>query len=126
MKKFEFRAFMRRSEDFPENFSIGLAFLPKDGTGELILLRCNGPHGGFNDAFDSEHPHFDFHVHRATSAMIEAGLRAEKSATVNREFASYEEALRYFVRSANVTNATAYFDGMAQGKLVFLEEDPNP
>jgi hypothetical protein len=24
--KFEFRAFMRRSEDFPENFSIGLAF----------------------------------------------------------------------------------------------------
>ena len=58
--------------------------------------------------------------------MIEAGLRAEKSATVNREFASYEEALRYFVRSANVTNATAYFDGMAQGKLAFLEEDPNP
>src|SRR5580658_6766855 len=40
-EKFEFRAFMRRSEDFPENFSIGLAFLPKDGTGELIFIRCN-------------------------------------------------------------------------------------
>jgi hypothetical protein len=38
----EFRAFLRRSEDLPENFSIGLVFLPKDGTGEVPLLRCNG------------------------------------------------------------------------------------
>ena len=60
----EFRAFMRRSEDLPENFSIGLVFLPQDGTGEVTLLRCNGPHGAFNDSFDPAHPHSDFHVHR--------------------------------------------------------------
>lgn len=32
----EFRVFMRRNEDLPENFSIGLAFVPKDGTGEIV------------------------------------------------------------------------------------------
>ena len=125
-QKCEFRAFMRRSEDFPENFSIGLAFLPKDGTGELVLLRCNGPHGAFNDAFDPDHPHFDFHVHRASAAMIDTGLRAEKSATVNRDFASYEEALQYFVRSANITEATVHFGNIAQGKLLLVEEEPKP
>lgn len=116
-EKYEFRVFIRRNEDFPENFSIGLAFLPKDGTGELILLRCNGPHGAFNDHFDPEHPHFDFHVHRASASMIEAGLRAEKFGEVNRDFASYEEALQYFVRNANITDARTYFGDTAQGKL---------
>jgi hypothetical protein len=52
--KLEFRVFMRRSEDLPENFSIGLVFLAKDGSGELVLLRCNGPHGGYNDSFDPD------------------------------------------------------------------------
>jgi hypothetical protein len=46
--KLEFRAFMRRNEDLPEKFSIGLAFLAKDGSGEVVLLRCSGPHGGYN------------------------------------------------------------------------------
>ena len=55
--KLEFRVFMRRNEDLPENFSIGLAFLAKDGSGEVVLLRCNGPHGGYNDSFDPDHPH---------------------------------------------------------------------
>ncbi len=90
----EFRAFIRRSEDLPENFSIGMAFLPRDGTGEIVLLRCNGPHGGYN--------------------------------AVNRDFASYEEALQYFLRTANVTDARTYFADIAQGRLSFAEEEPNP
>jgi hypothetical protein len=71
--KLEFRVFMRRNEDLPENFSIGLVFLAKDGSGEVVLLRCNGPHGGYNDSFDPGHPHWDYHVHRASAEMIEAG-----------------------------------------------------
>lgn len=123
--KLEFRAFMRRSEDLPENFSVGLAFMPKDGTGEILLLRCNGPHGGYNDSFDPEHPHWDYHVHRASAAMIEAGFRAEKAAMMNREFASYEEALQYFLRVTNVTDASTYFADIAQGKLPFSQEEPS-
>lgn len=44
----EFRVFFRRSEDFVEAFSVGLCYDPKDGSGEITLLRCNGPHGGSN------------------------------------------------------------------------------
>ncbi len=122
--KLEFRVFMRRNEDLPENFSIGLAYLPKDGTGEVILLRCNGPHGGFNDSFDPGHSHWDYHVHRASAKMIEAGLRPEKTATINTDFASYEEALSYFLRATNITGAGDYFADVAQRRLPFPDEEP--
>lgn len=124
--KLEFRVFMRRSEDLPENFSIGLAFLPKDGSAEVVLLRCNGPHGGYNDSFDPEHPHWDFHVHRASAEMLEAGQRPEKAASMNRDFASYEEALQYFLRTTNVTDAWTYLTDVAQGILPFAEQEPIP
>ncbi|MGO9256351.1 MAG: hypothetical protein ACLQU1_08640 [Bryobacteraceae bacterium] len=122
--KLEFRVFMRRSEDLPENFSIGLAFLAKDGSGEVVLLRCNGPHGGYNDSFDPEHPHWDYHVHRASAEMIDAGQRPEKVATINRDFASYEEAVQYFLRATDITDARTYFAELAQGTLPFPNEEP--
>ncbi len=115
---------MRRSEDLPENFSIGLVFLPMDGSGELMLLRCNGPHGEYNDNFDPAHPHWDFHVHRGSAEMIDAGLRPEKAATKSKDFASYEEALQYFLRETNITNARMYFADPAQGLLAFRFEEP--
>lgn len=118
----EFRVFLRRSEDFPESFSIGLAFVPKDGTGEVVLLRCNGPHGGYNDSFDPAHPHWEHHVHQATAAMIEAGLRPEKAATVSRDFASFEEAVQYFLRVTNVQDGMSYFPQIMQRAFPFAEE----
>lgn len=122
----DFRVFMRRNVDLPENFSVGLAYLPKDGTGEVPLLRCNGPHGGYNAAFDAAHPHWDFHVHRASAEMIEAGQRPEKAAEVNKDFASYEEAVQYFLRTTNVTDARTYFADIAQGTFPFAEQEPMP
>lgn len=122
--KLEFRVFMRRSEDLPENFSVGLAFLAKDGSGELVLLRCNGPHGGYNESFDPDHPHWDYHVHRASAEMIDAGLRPERTATINRDFASYEEAVQYFLGATNITDARTYFADLAQGILPFPTEEP--
>lgn len=98
----EFRVFMRQSEDFPENFSIGLTFYPRDQRGEVTPLRCNGPHGDFNSAFDPQHPHSDFHVHRATETAIEQGLRAERVAEATRAYGSYEEAVRFFIREINL------------------------
>jgi len=118
----EFRVFLRRSEDLPENFSIGLAFLPKDGSGEVVLLRCNGPHGSYNDAFDPEHQHWDFHVHQATVDMMEAGLRPEKSASASGEFGSFEEALQYFLRVTNIREGLTYFPKMMQRAFRFEEE----
>jgi elongation factor P hydroxylase len=80
---------------------------------------CNGPHDGFNDSFDPDHPHWDYHVHRASAEMIEAGLRPERAATINRE-----EAAQYFLRAPNITDARTYFADPAQGMLPFSTEEP--
>jgi hypothetical protein len=108
-----FHVFMRQSEDFQENFSIGLRYDPKDGTGDITLIRCNGPHGAYNGNADPSHPHWDFHVHRASPEAIANGFRAEKYAEKTLEFASLEEALRYFLRETNVDpgDVETYFPG---------------
>jgi len=106
--KLEFRAFMRRSEDLPENFSVGLAFLRRMARAKSCLLRCNGPHGNTTIPSTPEHPHWNFHVHRASADLIDAGQRPEKAATVNRDFASYEEAVQYFLRTTNSPRSAAF------------------
>jgi hypothetical protein len=121
----EFRVFMRKNDKFPENFSIGLVYLPRDGSGEIPLLRCNGPHGGYNAAFDPSHPHHAPHVHTTTEEMIASGNRPESSADVCEEYASYEEALQYFLRTVNVANAMQHFSDIAQGTFRFEQEEPN-
>jgi hypothetical protein len=121
----DFRVFMRKSEEFPENFSIGLAYLPKDGNGEIVLLRCNGPHGEFNATLDASHPHYSFHVHQATEETIASGERPESHAESCAEFASYEEALQYFIRTVNIDDAAEYFPDLAQGHFRF-EQDEHP
>lgn len=35
-----FLVFMRKNDDFPENFSIGLKYNAGDGRGEITLIRC--------------------------------------------------------------------------------------
>lgn len=50
--------------------------------------------------------------------------RPEKAATVNRDFAAYEEALQYFPRTTSVADARTHFADIAQGTLPFAEEEP--
>ena len=118
----EFAAFFRRSEDFPENFSIGISYDPKDGSGEIILLRCNGQHGVFNGTFDPRHPHWGYHIHRASEAALVAGFKAEKYAEHTSAYASYEEAVQHFLTLINldVAERSKYFpDKTAQTILPF-------
>ena len=119
----EFRVFVRMHDEFNENFSIGLVHLPKDGSGELVLLRCNGPHGEYNASFDPQHPHAEFHVHRASENALRAGFRPEKWADRTENFASYKEALSYFLREVNITDAGAYFPDARQTSLAFEEQE---
>ena len=71
-----------------------------------------------------QHPHWDYHVHRASAEMIEAGLRPERTATINRDFASYKEGGTVFPAAANITDARTYFADLAQGILPFANEEP--
>lgn len=102
--KGSFAVFVRQNIDFPENFSVGLVFSANDGRPEIKLLRCNGKHGEFNrnSGSDPSHPHWDFHIHRATEEALDSGCTAEKNATATTEFASLEEAVQYFVKAVNL------------------------
>lgn len=121
----DFRVFMRVHDLFNENFSIGLVHLPKDGSGEVVLLRCNGPHGEYNDRFDPGHPHAEFHVHRATEEAIRAGFRPEKRADRTVHFASYSEALSWFLQEVNIVDAAIHFPENRQVSLPFEDREPN-
>jgi hypothetical protein len=57
--------------------------------------------------------------------MIASGARPESYAETCAEFASYEEALQYFIRTVNIENAAEYFPDVAQGRFRFEQED-NP
>ncbi len=118
----EFAAFLRRSDDFPENFSIGLLYDPKDGSGELTLLRCNGQHGIFSGTFDPKHPHWGYHIHRASEAAISAGLKPEKDAISTTDYACFEEAVQVFVKLINLDSVEAkkhFPDRAARSSLPF-------
>lgn len=83
------------------------------------LQRRNGPHGEYNDRFDPMHPHAEYHVHLASEEAIRSGLRAENRAAKTEEFASYREALAYFLRATNILNAAEYFPDDRQVPLPF-------
>ncbi len=104
-----FHAFFRQSEEFPEDFSVGLDYLPRDGSGSVCLVRCNGPHGEHVNSIDDPSPHHDFHIHFARQENIEAGLRAEKYAENTKEFGTFQDAIRYFLQYCNIEDAERYF-----------------
>jgi hypothetical protein len=116
-----FAMFLRKSDDFPENFSVGLTYVANDGRSSIQLFRCNGKHGVFNNDSDPEHPHWDYHIHRASEQAIEAGFKSEKYAEKTTAFASYEEALQYFVKAINLNakDSSRHFPATTQADLQF-------
>lgn len=113
--KHAFRAYMRQSRPFPENFSIGLEYRPNDEPASFCLIRCNGMHGGHK-----VHPHhLNCHVHRSKAEDVNAGLRLERHIEVSGQYAAYRDALRYFLLDTNVQSSdlSTHFPGIAQPDL---------
>jgi hypothetical protein len=113
----DFSVFMRINEDFEENFSIGLDYLPRDDRGKLCMIRCNGPHGLFLGGPDAQKHHLRYHIHRAKSENRNAGLRGERGAEVTEAYASYKDALMFFLKEIRVINAVDYFPDFLQPTL---------
>jgi hypothetical protein len=113
----EFSVFMRINEDFNENFSIGLNYSPRDERGTLCLLRCNGPHGDFVGGPPTFESHFRYHVHRPKAENMESGLRVESGGEPTEGYASYKDALAFFLKEVNVINASEYFPELTQPML---------
>jgi hypothetical protein len=116
-----FSVFIRINESFPENFSIGLVFHPRDEPGSFCLLRCNGPHGEFiGNALTPDH-HFHCHIHKAKAENMSDGARPERGGEATDHYASFKEALRYFLDTTNVLCAEDYFPSSYQTTLFEME-----
>jgi len=117
-----FRAFIRQSEEFPENFSVGLVYQPGENPGSFQLIRFNGQHGG-----ERIHPHHAvFHVHRSKAEDINAGILEPRQIEEAGAFASFREALAHFCRLIKLESPDNYFPGISQHLLSFPEGEAQP
>ncbi len=113
----KFYAFIRQSEMFAEDFSIGLTYESSE-TDKLILLRCNGPHA-FHDQADTPNWHATFHLHLARIENIESGYRAERGGLITKDYASYESALMFFLKKANIAWGDDDFPELSKQQRMF-------
>jgi hypothetical protein len=119
----EFSVFIRVNEKFQENFSIGLTYQPSDEPRTICLLRCNGRHGEHINNPEAEmHPHFGYHVHVAQADLMNMGELPERFAELTSEYASYEEALVYFIGRVNIFEAHTYFSNLPQLLPLFSQK----
>ena len=95
---YNFNGFITQSLIFSENFSIGLVFNPKGEKGTIVLLRCNGPHGGTKI---TSH-HATCHIHRATAERINTGLKPEGNIELTQEYSTIESAIQFYVKHINL------------------------
>ena len=117
--KHNFRVFIRQSDEFPENFSIGLMYVPNEEPGSFQIVRCNGQHGG-----ERAHPHHAvYHIHLSKADDINAGILEPRHIEQSPAYASFQEALAHFCRLTNVQNPDQYFPGIAQQLLNFKRPD---
>jgi hypothetical protein len=118
-----FEVFLRQSQAFPENFSIGLVWCPGEDPERVCLMRCNGPHGEFLGEPSSLQPHFGNHIHLATQEAIADGNKPEATASLTNEFASFEQAIAYFIVRCKIEDAWQYFPHAKSVPLFDNRED---
>ncbi len=116
--KHEFRVFMRQNEEFQENFSIGLTYVPREDPGEFVLIRYNGQHGG-----TKPHSHHAvYHIHRMLAEDLQAGVKEPRLIEQTDEYASFAEAVRAFCRRIRLEEGDRFFPGLIQRHLFPGEE----
>jgi len=117
-EKFKFRVFMRINQKFNENFSIGLDYFPDDEPGSITLLRYNGPHG---EHISFPH-HVLYHIHKTNAECVNTGLKPERNIIAADNYASFQEALRQFLKDINLTDAAKHFPSVFERTFWPTEE----
>ncbi len=113
-----FKAFIRQSTEFIENFSIGLRYPTNDPIlGIVTLVRYNGPHGETSRNPDGHYARS--HIHRITSSEIESGSNQpqERNREITDRYSTFEQGLAVFFNDTGVLNSEEYFPGILQGAL---------
>lgn len=106
--KYEYKLFLRQSEAFIEDFSVGLIWTNPTqfvdiSKSSVILLRCQGPHDG--KAPQGTDTHHDFHIHKISLRDLqEKRYQKPSDRTITAEFSSFEQAIFYFIHTYHVKN----------------------
>jgi len=88
----EFQIIQRQSESNVLDFSIILAYRPRE-TNELFLLRrYNGRSHEHTNSIEAQ-TFYDFHIHQATERYQDLGAKEASYAKPSTEYASIEEAV---------------------------------
>jgi len=103
--QYNFSVFMRKSDIFEENFSIGLIYHPTDVPESIVLIRCNGPHGP-HKLFQH---HNKYHIHISNEENMKLGVKPERHAIITNEYSTYQEALKFFIKKCNIEGTDKYF-----------------
>ncbi len=103
---YEFYIFMRQSDSFKEDFSVGLNYRPIDYPEEVYLLRCNSRHGHSENTL-TDKPHFIYHIHWINAEDLNSGIRKLKHRKPTDKYGCFEEALIHLMHLAHVENAGA-------------------
>lgn len=113
-KKYEYKLYMRQSEEFLEDFSVGLIWTNPtqhiDITkNSVMLLRCQGPHDG--KAPLGTDIHHDYHIHRISlNDFQERRYQKPSDRILTSNFASFEQALFYLISNYKVDNIETVID----------------
>jgi len=116
-----FNVFIRQSTEFPEDFSIGLDYFAPDGK-RITLIRFNGQHEQTTTPF-SDNPHFNYHIHRATSENLNNGRLAKHPASITESYASLDEAIAEFMEITKIEGWQKHFPNAVPMPLFPLGEE---
>lgn len=121
---YEYKLYLRQSEEFIEDFSVGLIWTNPSrhieiSKSSVILLRCQGPHDG--KAPLGTDIHHDYHIHTITLEDFAQKRYQKPSGRVTTfEFSSFEQAIFYLINAYNVKNVANIIElpeGVAQTSL---------
>ena len=106
--------FTRKNEFFPENFTVGLKWVNNGYRKDIVLLRCNGAHGG---TYNLNSSHFKPHIHKLTNENLERENFVENHIIETEEYSTLEDAVRYFCSICHISNPKEYFKYFSQTTL---------
>lgn len=112
-EKYTYKMFIRQSDEFVEDFSIGLIWTnPQEFISiskNIIMLRYQGPHDGKQAlGFDVHH---DFHIHEITPWDIEEKRYIKPSNRTSTDmFHSFQQALYYFIEKCDIINVEDFIE----------------
>lgn len=116
-----FKIFIRRSVFLPEDFSIGLIWLPKNNN-RIILLRYNGRHGLNRSVHHQRVPH----IHHLNAQDIQMEKYDPHHAAETDRFHSLEDALPLFLKECNIIDGEKDFPQLQEISLFDTKGEDKP